>query len=420
MMPELEERISASLNNQARRISASPDLAKQAYARARRLRRRRRVAGAVACVVALGIAVPVGYDLANVGDITGKTQITPVDTPAPDAPEPEPSERPEGPVTPEIDLDGLPRGDAPSVPWYADGILHSGQRNIPVEAPDEGSVQFLPVEDGYVTQTFCCWDGSDDTRATRLIGLDGEPKKEFPETASFPLVSADGTMLAWQEATPEGHGYYQMVAADAATGKERQRSEGSGKMVGFLGDKVVLAAELDEPNALWDPQTGARTEIDIKQEILATDDSRRLIVGNPSSSPEPCYEVLDVSVDGSRSERVWRTCKDQLQRFTTDGRYVVALRVDVGEEDTTETTVLLDASTGEEVFVFEGVMALNPTVEPDTGAVLVEMRQGSKTALVRCGLDGECELATEVRQSSGDGPASYLPVRSGSGGLGFS
>jgi len=146
MMPDIQEQLTESFHRQVRQVSAGPDLARNAYGQARRLQFRRRVAAGVACIAALALALPIGVDFAD-GGRSGRMEILPADTRSPE-PRPSASEATTGVKVP-LDLDALPSGAAPGVPWYADGVIHDGDRETPIgEVEDGAAVSFVPVADG--------------------------------------------------------------------------------------------------------------------------------------------------------------------------------------------------------------------------------------------------------------------------------
>lgn len=408
MKTDIEERVAASLHQQAGGVNATPDLARKAYGRAHRLRLRRRIGGAVACLVALAIAVPIGT---NVVDLRGggRTEIAPSDNRAP-RPRATPSAVAAKPrVKVSLDLSKLPAGRAPEVPWYAGGVIHDGARTTPVGNVEKGSmVSFLPVAGGYVVQVSCCErDGFGFPSTTRLIGVDGKVRRVLPPGAAMPVASGDGRTLVWSEPVGGDSPDSSFLAADAATGDERARTTVRGNFptaVGFL--RGLVAWTDDEPDGgvtgLWNPETGRVNRVEDLGQARATDGARRLLVtvDKAADNPAPCVGAVASS---RRSRELWRACDVMSESFSADRRYVFGR---LGNGDAPPAAVL-DAATGRVVmeigtplvfgiYAEDGAGVTRPVVEHN-GDLLVEVTQERRQALVRCSVGGRCERATDLR-----------------------
>ncbi|MGH3488487.1 MAG: hypothetical protein ACRDP8_11335 [Actinopolymorphaceae bacterium] len=417
-MSDIEEQLTASFHQQVRQVSAGPDLARRAYTQARRIRFRRRLSAGLACVAALAIALPVGLDVAGGGTPGGKTEILPIDT---RSPEPRPSasaKEPRAAAKASIDLDTLPAGKAPASPWYADGVIHDGDQETPIGVvKEDDTVSFLPVAGGYLVETVCCESDGGSARTSRLIGPDGEVRATLPipVISGFPVVSPDGRLVVWEEeecpgASGEGcSDNNTLVAVDTGTGDEVQRTlvkQFGVNPVGFHRGLVVFSAESTDNGStgLWNPETGAVRTINGLGRAVASDGSGRFLVEKPARGKSDdflgsCYTVVDTS-DRTRPPRtLWENCDHYLKSFSADRRFVAG---PAGNGESPPES-LLDLETGRSVLELNASGRIAKPVLEENGDVVVEVTQDERQALVRCSLDGECELASEIRPAPAGG-----------------
>jgi hypothetical protein len=425
---DIQDRLTESLQRHAAPVSAGPGLAQAAHRQALRLRLRRRITAGVACLAALAVAVPVGYnvlggpaktDLAPIQSPTTEPRPTPSETQAlvvttPPAPNntPErttsPTEKKETakakqtPVKVTFNLDELTRGEAPKVPWYTPGVIHDGDREfaVPGLGPDAG-VFFTPVGDGFLVLDYA--DGSTTDARARLKNANGEVIMTMPPGSfSNMIVSGDGSRLAWAEPTPDQNDWANtLVVADARTGEELHRKlldMSDPRPVAFLGGNVVWDTDSADGGVtgLWDPETG---KVSTVRGIGRTADVHgQVLLANTVLDPEePCPGLID-HARGDR--KLWSTCNHALNAISADGRYVF------GQSPTTNA-IVFEASNGEvllEVDASSSGAIGNWAVEPN-GDVLFDVDDiksdtEGRQAIVRCSLDGRCELATDIVEST--------------------
>ena len=402
-MPEIDELVTTSLRGQAAKIDTTRRFAEEARRRASRVRTARRVTAAVACVVAAAIAVPTGLHLAERG-VVGTTDVEPADPGTSD---------PNGVSRTTIDVNELPMRTAPKVPWYADGKIHDGGREVPIGAVDEkASVWFAPTAAGYVVNISCCVEEDAAKSAHKLIGIDGTVKRNFPLRSPIPIVSADGRTLAWTEDPVNTSPSSELVTADAVTGEELKRvrlPKVGGEAVhpmAFAGPLVLFSTSFSDDNTtgVWNPETG---------ELSTLDDLR----GSQGDGPRAATATIadgerqmscEGIVDPTRDERwLWLNCEEVGEMaISPTGRYAV------GTDGI--TAVIVDLAAEHVVLEVDGPDNITQLAWEAGDTVILATLRGGRTvsttweALVRCSVNGDCGLATELRHPGKEGQVTYL------------
>ncbi|MEQ7011122.1 hypothetical protein ABN028_33580 [Actinopolymorpha sp. B17G11] len=394
------------------------DPAADAMHRARRIRIRRRATGVVASVAAVALALPLSLNLLSPpGDHTRVDRATVTPTPAhtpgrtpPSTPSPiatptvgvspAPTAGPVvAPYAPkslrEEDFAGLPRGEDPKVPWYADGKIHNGATTTPVDLPDWTS--FDVVDSGYVVTSY-----DNNQVYLQLVGLDGTQKLTAPGRA---VVSSDRRQIAW--ATPDGT----VNVADARTGRVLHSIDvgKGGRTVGFLGEQVMLSSGswLSEPAVAqeWDPKTGQLT---LWQGFYGADTTDRAsLVGlvpkvAQERQSEQLYCAATIDTGNGNGER-WRVCPTELgshvsiRGFSPNGRYAVVEIM--GEGQTVPHYTIADGRTGKPLLTIR-LSNGNMAWEDEEHFLLASYGQG-EPGIVRCTVAGSCEVATKHRPADG-------------------
>ena len=447
-MPDIEEVIKTSLHRQAGQVDTSRRLAEEAYNRGRKIRTIRRVTAAVACAAALAVGVPLGIQ--QIGADGRHTPVEPADTapartesptptptttPTPRATVPQKSPQPPTRTTPpnppshtaspppppapklpveiNVDYTKLPRGADPKVPWFGDGVIHDGGRRIPVPGlTDDSYVYFAETASGFVVNVACCEIGPQ-TYANHLIRSDGTVIRTLQaDIVDVPVVSADGRMVAWTEEGATEDDPLSAVVVDAATGREltrRQIDVAYPVAVGFVGSTVVLSESTvwDEPSRTlrWNVENNTLSSESGTSRPIGTDGTRRLLLRTRPDGPGGgCMGMYDTE----RGRLAWENCDLNARMFSYEGRYADGRDAGKDQYD------VLDARTGRTVAIL-GDQASGMTLyaaEPD-GAMLFVASSGSSnpvSALVRCGLDGRCERASDIRSlRDSPGQAFTLP-----------
>ncbi|GAA5027841.1 hypothetical protein [Actinopolymorpha pittospori] len=404
----------AGLTRLAAHAKTHHDPAADAMRRARSLRSRRRATTVVAGLAAIAVALPLGLNLLNPrGDHTRvdsttttptPTQThgpTPTHTPAP-AVTPTAGASPEptaGPVVPlyapkelwsDKDFAGLPRGEDPKVPWYADGEIHDGATTTPVDLPDW--TPFELVDEGYLANRT-----ENEQWRLQLVGLDGTQKLTARGRA---VVSNDGRQIAW--ATPEGT----VNVADAHTGKILHSIHvGKGGPGGFLGKRVLLTVGPETPKSsevqVWDPRTGQLTAWTDFADVQSTYRGLAAVVPKFAQGPvidrEDCSAVIDTD-NGNRE--LWRVCPKQyggvsIRGFSPNGRYAVVWIMNEGQ--TVPNYTIADARTGRPVLTILGYSGTMEWEDEEHFLLTSYSSLQGERGIVRCTVAGTCELATHGR-----------------------
>lgn len=358
-------------------------------------------------------------------DHLGGAERTPIQPSNSHSPATEPSPAPTRPTADvTVDLRSLPSGASPRVPWYADGVIHDGDRTVGIgNVAKSAPVSFVSVAGGYLVQV----GGTTDSPATstRLVRADGTVVRTLPGDIELPLDSADGRTMTWAGATGPRDDSAALVLTDAVTGADlaRKKVDLMGpRPVGFLRGRVAFTDDAADggTTGIWEPGTGRISWLGrAAQRGLGTDGNDRLLVvtrTDPSTGVARCSAVRDLAAGGQR----WETCGLHAWGFLGSGRYVVG---DTGRDG--GPMVVADAGTGRTLLWVDvtsqgnpATATRNPVMEPAgpdaaDGAVLVQVVQGSRAALVRCTLSGRCELATPVRRIAHEGEEPALPATFG-------
>ncbi|GAB3414820.1 WD40 repeat domain-containing protein [Flindersiella endophytica] len=368
MTSDLQDKFTESLRRHAEPVSAGPGLAQSAHRRALRLRMRRRIAAGAACLIALAVAIPLGYNLLG-GPV--RTDIAPAGT-----------------NEVRIDVGTLSRGPDPRIPWFQDGAIHDGDRTVPIQGRPGATYSFVPTAGGYLLL-------DEDNQAFRWVGKDGAVIRSMPNEAieGLPVVSADGRTLAWTQIVGNGEGST-LVTADAVTGTLLHRKPVPGHVavaVGFIGDAVVSSEEAPDGGTTrwWEPKTGVFVTVDHVAAAYGTNGRNVLVADSAGSPVEPCLGVFDPTKDSSK---LWDKCSLQLALYASsaDGKLLAFM-----SNDESPKIYVFDARTGKLRLTVDGVESVhNMTFEPG-GSLLVHGAEGTERFLVRCTLSGTCEAASD-------------------------
>jgi hypothetical protein len=388
---QLENLISEALSDRAAQAADGENLMRDARRRGRRIVLRRRIVAGVACAAVLAVAVPVGINV--LGPETQKIEPIETSTPLPRRTLP-------AKVTKVIlDIDKLPKGKTPGVPYYADGAIHDGGRTVEVPGTQPDSfVNFVPVAGGYAVQI---GDGPDGR--SMLLSSSGAKIRDLPVLSAhvsqiLPTVSPDGRSLAWPEWDAGDSGNGVMVVADSTTGEVRYRMRVDGAQfpypVGFVGAQVVLTDDYGGYVRLWEPESGKLTPVPGVTYAHNTDGSELLVA--PMDGDLDKYEV----VNARTGTRPWQSKAGfhGLQLLRGAPYAYVQERKGEGERPQDNVMTVFDAQTGRRLLELTGYVDQGTAAEAD-GSVLISAVSNDRErgALVRCTLDGKCELATEPK-----------------------
>lgn len=371
------------------------DLTAASLTRARRIRLRRRASvGAVALAVA-GIVVPVGFGLvdsdtdANLADRSDGDPTTSTGG---------------GPST--ITLADLGAGDAPAVPYLAAGeLVRDGDRTPVPGAPDNPSdssepsvvVDAAAFDDGVAGFVINREQGSLTLRAG------DSPLPSSPRTTQ-PAVDSNGA-IAYAVKGLSGHGaqasststlvYATRLAETpryASTDQlvitqvmDVEKGVALVNAVSPSGRQLVGSADFahTSPTAITTPYPDVVV-------LSAADQGMGLMAGRTTGMSKHCTAMLSTD-DASQ---LWKSCRWRPTEFSADGSSVFALGLPLDGSPVREVGVL-DASSGVvmHTFVTDGRFG-RATFEDDNALDIVTVQDG-QSAIVRCGSDGDCELATD-------------------------
>ncbi|PZF81987.1 hypothetical protein [Jiangella anatolica] len=424
----LEDQVRDALDDLALRVPPRAGLADAVLREARRRRAKVRLAtaGGTLVAVAAGTAFVVADPLGSGGPDLGT--VGPAAGPEADgAPDEAPDQGPAGPATVTLDTGGLAEGARPDVPWYADGALHSGDTEVPFDGDFSGFRALSQVAGGFVV--LFVESGIDNTDGNQLALISGDGQRTvLDEGAIYDVaVSGDGTLIAWgahdwsTHGPGDGPGRTLLRVADARTGdivyeREQTGADGSvGVAKGFLGDgRVVLDRATNAPGGilLWDPAAGTVTPWTDYGFTTSVAPSGDLAVLTP---PNEAADTTPGVVDTVTGETLWTMPPDHFagpQAFSPDGRHLALIAApglpsaeefeeaartaaEVEEQlDVPRSIVVLDARSGEPVLTVADTGPGNITWESDDSFVFDVWDEATADhSVVRCSLDGRCELA---------------------------
>lgn len=432
---DLEQEVARELHRRAEAATSVSGLAGAAKQRAHTIRRRRYLAAGALTAVALAVAVPTALSIGGTprtAPLPATTPTTSPTAPTPDAttpaapttppatvPAPPPSSDPSVPPptsdeppppsgvggTTSLSLDGLSTGPLPSIA-YVDGTRFRPPGGNETDLP-QGYAN--PVAYGSAVYAMS-W--IDDAVA---ILRPGDDPVTIPGMG--PIVSSDGGSIGWYEAagtltvfTSPGEGTVPLES-DVPAG---QRLE----PIGFLGPRDVIS-NVSTDEELW---AGARRDTFADGEVqgtsttppwdlismVAVSQSAQLVAGFSSITDSgSCSAVYPADGDTP----LWETCDYSFDRFSPDGRYLIggpAYRDGIGNA----FTVVVDAQTGDLVHRFDAELGwITGAAFEDNDHLLINFNVPGGTeihsALIRCGVDGSCELATEVATTTDEAETSY-------------
>lgn len=257
MKQPLEQHLTETLEARSTTVRDLPDLGERVVIRGRRVRRRRRMYGGLAVVVAVATAVATPTLLVD-RDVR-RTPAPPVTTPTGHPsrlPTPEPSSsmvaRP---------WDALPLGPKTNVPFAIWPDIFAGDERIRLRTEDPVE-QIHRVTSGYLVQA----SGFDALAGS--VGIVGEePYRKLVEGSMSGLaVDGDRSRVVWSITdTLTDELRTTLVVAELPTGKRvaRHVMDELWQVAGFTEDGVLVSPLADPggPPSLWDPAAGTVTPL---------------------------------------------------------------------------------------------------------------------------------------------------------------
>lgn len=364
---------------------------------ARKIRRRRQiVTGAVAAVFA-SVALPTGIAVTN-GLTNADGPVAPphvATSPTHDSPAP----RPDGTVR--LRLDGLERGADAKLTHLVRSSLHLADGRV-LQLEKEYQ-EIAPHGDGWVALA-----PDDRGGFTRdLLEANGAVTSSMPSAYGL-AVSLDGSQVAYSEVQDGQQRLLDAAALDARTVDARRGQELH--PVGYAGPGVLvyLTGGTDQRVFVLD-ETSKTHEIPAGPPLVgasATAEAEGLVAGMLQSMPGggSCWAVVSYRT----GNQLFNTCDFKLGKFSHDAKHVIGTAADTDGAGPRGLAVL-DAHDGGVVVDFEqprnGQLILGDPVWEDDEHVLATVTDGLDSKVVRFGLDGSMEVASETVQ----GDDYYLP-----------
>jgi hypothetical protein len=412
---DFDAQLKASLE---RRAGQAPhtDLASGALRQAGRIRARRRVAGAAAVAVVAAVAIPVGAGIMNGRSLQDPTATQPADTLTTSTvstlPSPPTSASPTtvtGPPPAPIDiaLPDLPRGDDPAVPYIDDRTFWADGASYRLELVPGGYPYSATVwPDG----TVLGWYAGGPT--TNFGAAEGLVLSDELSVNSGPVVDSDSS-VAWVQSGVDRYGNsvgdrtlsYARSLDDMRTaplgnvsirnmvavrdGVTIVNAMQGNKSVVLRVDMLAADPQVEQP---WPSLTYVST-VSQDQTLMAVS-SDRLVEPNDS----PCGTI----VEADDLSRLWQSCDWYPIEFSADGSRVLAQPVGT-EGFGPRSLAVLDAASGAvlQEFTAAGFFGAGGFEDNDNVDMVVVADSG-QTAIVRCTVAEDCELATDPKPAALD------------------
>jgi hypothetical protein len=384
---DLERELGRELHGQvAHRYDAPLDLG-DVRGRAGQIRRNRRLAVTAVVAAALAVIVPTAF-LAG-GGLNRSQEPDPVRPPA---------EKRDA-VHTTLTLDGLPRGDAPGIEYFtADGVVLpdaglveqpvSWQALVPSEA-DGGWLAYGPARD-----------------KVRYLDQDFEDRGGAPAGDAL-VTNADRSYAAWTTSGPGGQTLLLHSTTESRAGESWDFDASPPvEPVGVLGDDRVLFETTDQRTGdvtvrIAEPDGSVSAFADVANAVAVGAHGLVSVMTRSNPDDSGCFGIVDTAVDPTAI--AWETCRNSLGAFSPDGRYVLAGPAYLDGAGDASLSVL-DAQTHREVATFDqprnGRLILGQRAWESDGSVLAYASDGPRQALIRLGVDGTLEQATDVVQGS--------------------
>jgi hypothetical protein len=397
----------AALRSEADPIDVTGDLARGAIALNRRRTQHRVIGGAVAAAAAVALAVPLLWSGYGTGEqpvpasstsqvpSVSSTQVPGSTAPTTLAPEPPRAGPPptyDSSVEPVLSVSPKlgPATGVPDVPYAVDGVLHDGDRTVP-----------LPYTSGYAEIWRLAGGGalvhpgfSMDEKA-RVIDAAGKSLASFT-TADRPYANAEGTRIAWVDSE-------MVVHVLDAQGTELTRRSGIGRPSTMAGD-IVYAQGGPEGSTTteWNTVTGeTRT---FAGRVYDVDEARGRALVMPPQDYDPsntCYQMLDLKTE--KPSVIWKACGTYApMAFSSGGSYILGTYTLDGAGP--NSLALASAEDGRVLLSLtpDGTGAWSYRMNADETAVVFSYldTNARKEALVRCTLDGKCAVVGEERTAN--------------------
>lgn len=417
-MTDIDPRLRTELGQRAGQIDVTGDFATRAIEIEERAHRRRVATAALGSALALAVAAPVVYSAMTPEQqrpvpASSSTAPTPTATTTEPAPTASPTASATPTAIPTFDTGAKPLAtalpklgpatDKPDVPYAVDGVLHDGDREVPLPLKtniwnlalvDQGAVL---VQGG--TETGSPWS---------LLDSSGKELADLTSYQSF-VVGEDGSRLLVSGAD----GYVRVLDAKGGVVWELPSDTSPVALMGDLA--FIQGGGLGQESVVWNIATGEPRLI--KGTVRDVNAARGIVlVLDPQTIPNPdevCYSILDVDTLTTQS----RGCGPVApMRLSPQGTYVIGTGSFDGGGPITLSVVRVDD--GRVVLkVDDSIGAWTYRMNEDETHLTLSASEAGPTpttnnALVRCDLSGGCVVVGDSRKMGmvGGLPASVWAV----------
>ena len=383
-MSPIDTEIIDFLRAEAGHVSAPGDFARAAMARDRRNRTRRTAALVAAAAVALAVpswltwsqkerAVP---PATNVSDLPTSTK---------------PTYKTSRPAVVVAHATFGPATASPDVSYSENGVAHYGPRSLP--AVTGRITSFAPLDTGGDVVSFV--DGASD----RLLVRDasGRTLATLPGD-SWVSTNHDGTLLAWS--APPKPGATGSIHVMDSHGRQVADLQLAGVVRTIAGDVVYVQIEDANPARFvgWNARTGQTRSYD--GFVRDVDEASGLALVSPGDATNPyniCTSLVDLRPTAPTTR--WTSCEDfSPGAFSPSGRYILGTyrNLQVGVARVTDGHVVLEVAQ-------ESGASWGSAMNSEETAVTFSATDGpfKRNALVRCTLDGQCQVVGEPHDMGG-------------------
>lgn len=405
---DIEQRLRAALGNHAD-DAPRVNLADAALSQAGRIRTRRRVGAGLVAAAVVALAVPIATTVTGDGrqdntatkptgtDVTGGTSSS--TTEVVDL----------KPVR--VALTGLDQGSAPEVPYIAGDQFVSSAGTTTLAGTPSPVTDAVQLADGVGV-----WSQKTDLSGKDELSTNGAGT-DLPtgEAVSNPAVDAETGEIAYAALGGKGESDT-VVVAKALNGDSRSASTGGVQVAHVMGvhDGVVVFNGLDDSGkvvALMDLNDASPTvetpwaSLNAKT-ISAIDpklDQFAAFVGDRAGQfgERDCSTMFTAEGDEE-----WDSCAWRPVEFSPDGSAVLAVATNTDGFGVRQLAVL-DADTGALLAAYTTPGTFGRATFEDDQVMMVTVTD-DQSAIVRCDIEGPCELATSAQNVVADDPESLV------------
>lgn len=386
--------LARELRDRCAHVDGHPVCLRDVRATAKAMQRRRRtVTGAVAALFA-GFALPSGVALTAALDGGVDVRPAPVVTSPTGRPTPttEQAVRPAGDVA--LVLAGAPRGEDAGVDRVEGDLL----------VRSDGAVVELEREYREIVRAGDGWVGVADAGDGRLERdlVDAEGRVTGTVPSSWGLVTdATGSRVSFVQVENGTWSVFDVLTA--AMDPRSPANPGNRPLhpVGYAGEGVLVyvAGEGEDTQVRVFEPSAADYEVPAEPRLIAASgasEATGMVAGMTESRIDgSCWAV--VAHDTGR--QAFATCDHSLGRFSPSGRHVIG-REAYADGLGGRSLAVLDAASGEVLVSFEqprdGSLVLGEPVWEDDTHVLAPVTDGRDTRVVRFGVDGSLQIASET------------------------